>query len=116
LRQRLDILELDTEAVHDVDLARLDELAHGGWHLHHPDDHAVDVGAFPASPVVLIAFQDDAGRGVRLGHDVGTGAGAFGVEPHPGIAEVALLLVGHRHLDVDDLRPVGCSHGRLEQR
>ena len=116
LLQLVDPFVVDAVAVHDVDVAGFDQLAHRRGLFDDADDDPLEVVPFPAAPVVLVPLQGDLLSRLERDQLPATGAGALGVELEPGIAEVTLLLVLHDDFGVDDLHAVGRGHGAQEER
>ena len=111
----LDGLRQQAEPVRDVDFGGLNQLAERLRLSDDADHDLIKVFALPAGPVAIVLFHQHLLAGLKIGDLVRTGAGALGVGHHPGIPEVAVLLVLHRHLDVDNLDAIGAAHGRLEE-
>ena len=74
------------EVVDDVDLPLLDQLAPRLVLRDDPEDDAVEVVAFPAAPVVVIALQDQLLLRLELDDPVGSGPQPFFVQLRPGVA------------------------------
>ena len=80
------------------------------------EDDAVEVVAFPAAPVVVVALQDQLLLRLELDDAVGPGPQPFFVELRPGVALVALGLVLLGGRDVEDERPVLAGEVGFEER
>ena len=104
------------EVVDDVDLSLLDQLASRLVLRHDAEDDPVEVVAFPAAPVVVVALQDQLLLRLELDDPVGSGPQPFLIELRPGVPKVAIGLVLLDPGNVENERPILAGEVGFEER